>query len=141
MSRQVITISREMPLRKAAAILSKAQISGVPVVDDRGRCLGVLSTTDFLRSPHPDSPLPVEGEKGGGIATEGDEGNGLREESVAKYMTADTVTVSPSTPIRKIARQMLDAHIHRVIVVDKEDRPIGIVSTTDILAALAYGLT
>jgi CBS domain-containing protein len=33
---------------------------------------------------------------------------------------------------------MIDAHIHRVIVVDEEERPIGIVSNTDVLAALAY---
>ncbi len=33
---------------------------------------------------------------------------------------------------------MIDAHIHRVIVVDKDERPIGIVSSTDILAAVAH---
>jgi predicted transcriptional regulator len=33
---------------------------------------------------------------------------------------------------------MLDAHIHRLIVVDSADHPIGVVSTTDILAAIAY---
>jgi CBS-domain-containing membrane protein len=35
----------------------------------------------------------------------------------------------------------LDADIHRVIVVDKEDRPIGIVSSTDVLAAMAYAVS
>ena len=53
-------------------------------------------------------------------------------------MTADPVTVSPHTPIGKLARLMLDAHIHRVVVVDEQRRPIGIVSSTDILAAVAY---
>jgi CBS domain-containing protein len=130
MSREVITVPREMPLSEAANILSKAQISGVPVVDDGGKCLGVLSAADFLRSP-----------KNEGMPVEADGGNGASPATVAKLMTADPVTVSPSTPIRKIARQMLDAHIHRVVVVDEHDRPIGIVSTTDILAALAYGLT
>ena len=41
MSREVITVPREMPVSEAANILSKAQISGVPVVDERGKCLGV----------------------------------------------------------------------------------------------------
>jgi CBS domain-containing protein len=33
---------------------------------------------------------------------------------------------------------MLDAHIHRVVVVDKERRPLGVVSSTDVLAAVNY---
>jgi len=40
-------------------------------------------------------------------------------------------------PIGDLANMMIDAHIHRVIVVDSNERPIGIVSTTDILAAVA----
>ena len=53
-------------------------------------------------------------------------------------MTPDPVTVKPETSILALARMMVDAHIHRVIVVDKERRPIGIVSSTDLLAALAW---
>jgi CBS domain-containing protein len=53
-------------------------------------------------------------------------------------MTPDPETVRPTTLIRSLARIMIDAHIHRVIVVDEEYRPIGIVTSTDVLAALAY---
>jgi CBS domain-containing protein len=59
-------------------------------------------------------------------------------DEVRQYMTADVVTVPPGTRIADLARQMLDAHIHRVIVVDEERRPVGVVSSTDILAAVAY---
>jgi CBS domain-containing protein len=62
----------------------------------------------------------------------------LPETEVRNYMTADCVTVPPTTPVRRLARIMIDAHIHRVIVVNDERRPIGIVSTTDLLGALAY---
>ncbi len=58
-------------------------------------------------------------------------------EPVRHYMTADPVSVAPSTPVTTLARQMIDAHIHRVIVVDEDGRPLGIVSATDILAAVA----
>lgn len=58
-------------------------------------------------------------------------------DEVRQYMTTDPVTVAPDTPIRTLARMMIDAHIHRVIVVDEERKPIGIVSSTDLLAALA----
>jgi CBS domain-containing protein len=56
---------------------------------------------------------------------------------VRYLMTPDPVTVSPETPIGTLARLMIDAHIHRLIVVDDQRRPIGIVSSTDLLAALA----
>ena len=61
----------------------------------------------------------------------------LPNDEVRQFMTADPVTVKPETSIRALARMMIDAHIHRVIVVDNERRPIGIVSSTDLLAALA----
>jgi len=48
------------------------------------------------------------------------------------------VVVPPITPIQELARMMLDAHIHRIIVADERGRPIGIISSTDILAAVAY---
>jgi CBS domain-containing protein len=47
------------------------------------------------------------------------------------------VFVSPATRIGELAQRMLDAHIHRAIVVDRNQKPVGIVSTTDILAAVA----
>lgn len=65
----------------------------------------------------------------------------LPTNAVKNYMTANPVTVGPNTPIRFLARQMIDAHIHRVVVVDEGQRPIGIVSGTDVLAAVAHADT
>ena len=55
---------------------------------------------------------------------------------VSRYMTKGPVTVSPATPIGEIAQKMVDAHIHRVLVADN-GRPSGIISSTDIMAAVA----
>src|SRR4051812_17557451 len=49
MSREVITVPTGMSLRGAALLLTRAHVSGAPVVDERGRCVGVLSTSDFLK--------------------------------------------------------------------------------------------
>ena len=49
MSREVVTIPRQMSLREAARLLRRASVSGAPVVDEQGRCVGVLSAADFLR--------------------------------------------------------------------------------------------
>lgn len=61
----------------------------------------------------------------------------LPTDEVRQFMTANPVSVAPDTPIRTLARMMIDAHIHRVIIVDEDHRPIGVVSSTNLLAALA----
>jgi CBS domain-containing protein len=65
----------------------------------------------------------------------------LPTENVGRFMTPDPVTVTIDTPLPKLAQKMVDAHVHRVIVVDRRNRPVGIVSSTDILAAVARGTT
>jgi CBS domain-containing protein len=186
MSRDVITVSQEMPMEEAARVLTRGQVSGAPVVDGEGRCVGVLSASDFVRrgaiapgaggevprlvrscffvSKHQEADgkekflcgLPLgqcpfqreEGPPADGrrltcsephcVCT--DWQNVLVEDpptdNAARYMTRDPVMIAAETPIRKLALLMLDAHIHRLIVVDAEGRPLGIVSSTDLLAAV-----
>jgi CBS domain-containing protein len=135
MSREMVLIPKQMSMRGAARLLSQAKISGAPVIDDDGHCIGVISTTDFVRYT----------EKNGHYKTASCptvnswqivEPGASVEECVADQMTKDPVTAKPFTSICDLARRMMDAHIHRVIVVDEENRPIGVVSSTDILAAV-----
>jgi CBS domain-containing protein len=140
MSREVTTLPRNMSLRAAAHLLSEMQISGAPVVNEVGECVGVLSATDFMHQVG-------YGERGAlSSSAESDlihsawqivDRASLPTDEVGRYMTADPVTVSPGTSIAELAREMIDAHIHRIIVVDPANRPVGVVSSTDILAAVA----
>ena len=118
MTRAVITVPESMPLRAAARLLAREQISGVPVVSADGRCVGILSATDFLG-------LWVKEQS-------------PADEKVLRHMTPDPVMVTPDTSIGRLARMMIDAHIHRVVVVDADKRPVGLVSSTDVLAAVTY---
>ena len=185
MSRDVVTISQEMSLRAAAHVLFQNRISGAPVVDANGRCIGVLSAADFARwaeegghgaedVPLPACPYQVKGRlltgeaavictlaegscplqvmrpttvgrhtavcrQPSGVLSDWQQvTENLPVSAVRRYMTADVVTVGPQTPLSELARVMIDAHIHRVIVVDLERRPVGVVSSTDLLAAMAY---
>jgi len=61
----------------------------------------------------------------------------LPRDSVRLHVTPDPVTVPPETGLGNLTRCMLDAHIHRVIVVDRDRKPVGIVTGTDVLAAVA----
>lgn len=64
----------------------------------------------------------------------------LGERRVGDIMTRDLLTLSPEVEVREAARRMLLAEVHRVLVV-REDRLLGVVSTTDMMKAVAqYGL-
>jgi CBS domain-containing protein len=184
MSREVVTIPQELPLREAAQLLYKHQIGGAPVVDTKGRCVGVLSATDFVHwaadgchggrdVPLPVCPFQIKGRLLTGEETvirtlaEGSRplqqvrpttsgrhtpvclqpsevltdwqqvAESLPSDSVRRYMTADFVTVEPHTPLPELARTIIDAHIHRVFVTDALGRPVGEVSSIDLIAAIA----
>jgi len=189
MNADVICLTEKLPLREAARLLIAHQIGGAPVVDARGRCVGVFTATDFLHlcqmgldPMRPRSPLlpvtcsfqekcktaeghdavrctlpsgvcPIQVKQmgpGGEMLITCSQPNcvladwqvvnleSLPTDEVSRFMTFDPVTVSADTPISVLARMMIDAHPHRIIVVDDENSPIGMVTSTDILAALAY---
>jgi CBS domain-containing protein len=141
MSRDVVMVPEKMSARAAAQLLSREQISGAPVVNLAGRCVGVLSATDFMHQAVADGrPRLYKQPEAEACACSEWQVMDLERlplEEVSSYMTADPVTTAPHTTIGELARMMLEAHIHRIIVVDQDRRPIGVVSTTDILAALA----
>jgi CBS-domain-containing membrane protein len=56
---------------------------------------------------------------------------------VSRYMTTAVVTAGPQAPLSELARMMVDARIHRILVLDDGGRPVGVVSSTDIMAAMA----
>jgi CBS-domain-containing membrane protein len=139
MSRDVVTIPKHMSVRKAAHLLANARVTGAPVIDERGVCVGVISATDFVHLAEANAghkkALPCEC-----VCSEWQvvELENLPPDEVCCFMTPDPVTVKPNVGITELARMMLDAHIHRLIVVDAQRRPVGVVSTTDVLAAVAY---
>jgi CBS domain-containing protein len=61
----------------------------------------------------------------------------LPAEDIRHYMTHEPVTADPDGPIRTLARKMIAASVHRVVVIDSAGGPVGIVSSTDLVAALA----
>jgi len=140
MSRDLITIPRQMTLHGAAHRLSQSHVSGAPVTDEDGRCVGVLSATDLVRwvdvgrAPKQRCACQ-EGEYHSPWQIE--EQSASPSDEVAQHMTTDVVTAPAKMRVGELARQMLDAHIHRVIIIDADGRPIGVVSSTDILAAVA----
>src|SRR5436190_11879871 len=140
MSHDVVMIPDQMSLQGAARVLSRAQVSGAPVVDSEGRCIGILSATDFVhwaelgcKTEHHACTADDTAWKPWQMLDQPEHAETL----VGEVMTANPVLAPMHTPIADLARLMIDAHIHRILIVDLDDKPVGIVSATDILAAVA----
>jgi CBS domain-containing protein len=61
---------------------------------------------------------------------------------VARHMTRDVITVTPEAVLREVADQLLDHHIHRVVVVSEEAgrrRPVSVVSSSDLIYHMLRG--
>ena len=125
MQSNVRTVPSETSIAEAVVSLADAHISGMPVVDGTGRVVGVLSTSDVLTAE-----AEVEDEDGRRRL--------LQDTAVQDIMTPRPFTVTPDDDVREAARQMLYADVHRLFVTDG-DRLIGVISTTDIVRAVANG--
>lgn len=140
MTQTLVIVPQEMSLQGAAHLLMQAQVTGAPVVDGEGKCMGVLSSTDFVhvveKNSHAKQPCNCES-SGFFTSSQIVEPAEEKMQLVRDFMTRNPVVISASTNIGDLAQLMINAHIHRVIVCNDEGRPVGLVSSTDILAAMA----
>jgi CBS-domain-containing membrane protein len=140
MSRSVVTIPEEMALQAAARLLAREQISGAPVVDAEGRCVGALSATNFVHWAR-DGGRPGTVRRTASACVCSDwqvvEVELLPRNEVREHMTTHPLLAPACTQVSRLARMMVDAHSHRVIIIDAQRRPIGVVSSMDVLAAVA----
>ena len=134
MTSTTVYLEADETMESAAGKLAEHDITGAPVVDESGQCVGVLSTTDFTRQ---------QSHATGNVATS-DTGSLSDPQSdggcVRDHMTSPIQTVEADAPIVSAARLMCQAHIHRVIVVDERRSPVGVTSSLDLVAALVNAI-
>ncbi len=136
MTRDVVTAGLETPLTEVARAMGLRGISGVPVVDNGMRVLGVISEKDFL------THMDIKGAKNFMlIIAECLEGKGclvvnMRKARAKDIMSSPAITVREDTPIIEISHIFTERKINRVPVVDKDKRLTGIVTRGDILRGL-----
>jgi predicted transcriptional regulator len=140
MSRDVLAIPHGMSLRAAAHRLVQAGVSGAPVTDDTGRCVGVLSRADLVRfidqGPHAQPGL-AHGPAGWYADWQVLDVEGLPADNVTRYMSTEVITAAPETRVGALARLMHEHHIHRVLITDPWGKVIGVVGSMDVLGAVA----
>ncbi len=142
MNAEILTVTEEMTVHELAAFLTNHEISGAPVEDAQGRLVGVVSTTDVARTAADGGgELPRghpffhgwEGLAPEDVAELNIEDGGLL---VSEIMTPTVFAVEVDAPVSHVARSMLDGHLHRLLVIER-NRVVGIISTSDLLRLLA----
>ena len=140
MTRELITVSPETEITKAAEILLENRINGVPVIDSFGRLVGVLTQSDLVAQqkgiPVPsvftllESYIPLTS-----IKRIDKEMQKIAALTVKEAMTLEPVTVSPETDIEEVAKLMVDNKYHTLPVVE-DDKVVGVVGKEDVLKTL-----
>lgn len=118
MSVDPVVIDADAPVTDAEQLLKSYRISGLPVVAG-GVLAGVISQTDLLNARS--SELI---------------GANWDRVRVRHLMSRPAVTVHLNTSVERAARLILERHIHRLVVVDDEETPIGVLTSTDLLRML-----
>jgi CBS-domain-containing membrane protein len=141
MQRELVTVHASDPLREVERVLVDAQISAVPVLDDDDRVLGIVSMRDVVSRYAADHDLPEDADEES-FADDIDETETIAyrrldgEPCAGDVMATDPVSVGPNALLTDVARRMVEHGSHRVLVTDHE-RLLGLVSTMDVLRAIA----
>ena len=131
-----VCVERATTIRELARILEENEISGAPVVDKQGHVIGVVSKTDLIRRCAEGTIDTPPAHIFQVLAEESGEDEQITSEHFAcveDVMTDDPVTVTANTPASHIARLMFEKRIHRIIVVDHDRFPVGIITSLDLL--------
>lgn len=121
MSRPIITTTANVPIPEAHSLMRNNNIRRLPVVDEKGELIGIISDNDIINvSPSPATSLSIW------------EMNYLINSiMVADIMTKDVFTVNENDTIEKAARIMADNKVGGLPVV-RDNAPVGLITETDL---------
>ncbi len=125
MSFDPIVVRVDAPIEDAEALLEANHVSGLPVVDNGGGLVGVISQTDLLRIAHHSIGDILRARP-----------DGLR---VGEVMTSPPLTVPMTASLVEAARLMHDAQVHRLVALDDDNEPVGVLSASDYVTLVAEG--
>ena len=138
MTKEVTSVSPDTNAQEALELLLKMQISGLPVIDERNKLVGMFTEKDILRNI-----LPSYIERVGSFVYEENPKSikkkfeDLGNFSVSQLMRKEVATVDEAASLCEVAHIMLTQKIRRTPVLDKEKRVVGIIAREDIVRAYA----
>lgn len=131
MSQPAEVVALTASFKQVAELLHRRRISGVPVVDEQGRVAGVVSEADLLLKEEwagRDAHARLLERRASRVARAK-----AAAMSAEQLMTAPAVTVGPDASVAEAARIMHQRGVKRLVVVDAERRPVGVVTRSDLL--------
>ncbi len=145
MSRDPITVAPETPMKEAIQLLAQHRISGMPVLDDQGKLVGIISETDLIWQEsgveippyitildsviYLKNPVTFEQELHKAMGA-----------TVSEAMTSKVKTTTPTATLRDASRELHGDGVPRLPVLDETGKVVGILTRGDIIRAMAAGL-
>ena len=120
MTAPAITVSHDAPFKEVVDLMLRRGVGALPVVDDAGALLGMISEADLIARP-------AHGGRRRGMQT------------AAGIMSAPAECVHLDVTVRDVARRMLDSRRKHFPVLDASRQPVGIVSRRDLLRMFDRG--
>lgn len=142
MTTKVITISKDTTIGELSRILLKNKISGLPVVDDEGKLIGMVTDADIITEdmepmfPIYFDPLIISYAFIENFEKYQKDAKEYLETKVEEIMAKRVKSVKKETPVSEIARIMVKDKINRIPVIDEKNKVIGIVARADIIKSM-----
>ncbi len=134
MSTEIKTIGADAPLKEAATVMVKSGVSGLPVIDDDRKVIGIITEADFVTA---------EANRSWGrqrrrlLASFLGDTTPPIAKSVSDVMTSDPHTIDSASSVTEAARLMTDLRVKRLPVVFPDGTLCGIISRADVMGVFA----
>jgi CBS domain-containing protein len=126
-----VTVSAQTPLPDIAEVMTHRRLKRLPVVDERGAMVGIVSRLDLLRTAaggyQGEEPTPRE------MGLSGDT-------PLSRVMRRDVPTVHPDTPLPEVFQAVISTRLNRALVVDADGKVVGLVTDAELLDRLTPSL-
>jgi len=149
MRTDIVSVNPDDSLQVALSSMIENHVTGLPVLNRKSRCVGVVSATDILNfeQDHADDASGANADLARYFDPETNRWEDLRVTSLAleefaeipvsEIMNRDVIAVSPAATIQKVAQRMVSQEIHRVLVLDDEQYLLGLISAIDFVRLFA----
>ncbi len=134
MSSEIMTITADSSLKEAATVMVRSGVSGLPVIDDERKVIGIVTEADFVTAEANRSWGRQRRRLLAGFLGDAKPHDA---KTVADVMTASPHTIDSGSSVTEAARKMTDLHVKRLPVVLPDGTLAGIISRADVMGVFA----
>jgi CBS domain-containing protein len=139
--KDLVVVDIDQSIGEAVQMMVESKLSALPVVDAANHCVGVIAATDVLGVA---LDWSTEIDQLGRASTANHfwlvdklAHEGLTDLPVRERMSTELVTIAPTASLKDAATKMVENRIHHLVVLGPKRAPVGILSTMDVMRAVA----